>query len=57
MSVNKLNLFILPFRACCQFVVSQTNNYHTGKSQLTQQVMIAKTEQNSSRIRVINKGI
>ena len=57
MSVNKLNLFILPFRACCQFVVSQTNNYHTGKSQLTQQVMIAETEQNSSRIRVINKGI
>lgn len=37
MRVYKLNLFILPFRACCQFVVSQTNNNHTGQSQLTQQ--------------------
>ena len=39
---------------CCQ---ANKNNYHTDQSQLTQQVIFAETEQNSSRIRVINKGI
>ena len=58
MRVYKLNLlFYSSDHAVSLLSVKRIIITPAGQTQLTQQVIFAKTEKNSSRIRVINKGI